>query len=51
MIVKMFLLLRERNSDSDKVFEGVEFRLMELLAKLYNFTLDYREATENTQVG
>ncbi|XP_057657728.1 ionotropic receptor 21a [Diorhabda carinulata] len=40
-----------RTSDGEKIFEGIEIRLVNLLSKLYNFTTDYREATEDTQVG
>lgn len=42
---------RGRDNDGDKILEGVEIRLIELLGQLYNFTLEYREATADIAIG
>lgn len=46
-----YFFSRGRDDDSDKVFEGKEIRLIELLKQVYNFTIEYREATEDTKIG
>uniref|UniRef100_A0A6P7GUG1 Ionotropic receptor 21a-like n=1 Tax=Diabrotica virgifera virgifera TaxID=50390 RepID=A0A6P7GUG1_DIAVI len=40
-----------RSNEGEKIFEGIEVRLVNLLSKFYNFTTDYREATEDSDVG
>ncbi|CAG9855165.1 unnamed protein product [Phyllotreta striolata] len=46
-----YIISKGRTIDGEKIFEGVEIRLVNLLSKLYNFTTDYREATEDNNVG
>ncbi|KAJ8923466.1 hypothetical protein NQ315_010044 [Exocentrus adspersus] len=43
--------LRGRNEEGDNQFEGIELRLIEILAKKFNFTTDYREVTDARTVG
>ncbi|KAG5881915.1 hypothetical protein JTB14_007112 [Gonioctena quinquepunctata] len=46
-----FVILKGRNSDGENIFEGIEIRLINMLSKMFNFTTDYQEATEDTLVG
>ncbi|XP_060537072.1 ionotropic receptor 21a isoform X2 [Cylas formicarius] len=45
-----FVIKQQTNNDEQE-YEGIEIRLIELLAEMYNFTIDYREAPNAKLLG
>nr|UTN00868.1 ionotropic receptor [Semanotus bifasciatus] len=46
-----FVINTGRDESGEKIFEGIEYRLIQILAKSYNFTTDFREASDAAIIG
>lgn len=46
-----FVIKRSTDENDDNIWDGIEIRLVQLLAKIYNFTTDFRVASNYEMLG
>lgn len=46
-----FVIRRGKDENDDTTWDGIEVRLVQLLGKMYNFTTDFREASNDDTLG